>query len=92
MAARAQVIEVLAGHHAAVADEHDALEPEALLQITQDIGHGLGVAPVAREHMVRDRPAVDQNQTDQHLRIARLAITTMAVGSLLGRSLALKIG
>jgi hypothetical protein len=49
MAVFAQVVEVLAGHHAAVADEHDALEPEALFEITQHVGHRLGIAPVARE-------------------------------------------
>ena len=92
VAAATQIIEVLARHHAAVADEHDALEPEALLQITQDIGNGLGIAPIALEHVMRDRPAVDHDQTNQHLRVARLAIAAVAVGAELGRPLALEIG
>jgi hypothetical protein len=39
-----------------------------------------------------DRPAVDQNQTNQHLRVARLAIATVAMGADLGRPPALEIG
>jgi hypothetical protein len=47
MAVRAQVIEVGAGDHAAIANEHDAPEPEALFEVAQHIGHSLGIAPVA---------------------------------------------
>jgi hypothetical protein len=65
----------------AVADEHDTLEPEALFEITQHVGHCLGVASVAREHVMRNRPAVDQNQADQNLRIARLAVPAVAIGA-----------
>jgi len=90
--AATQVIEVLARHHAAVADEHDTLEPKASLQIAHDIGDGLGIAPVALEHVMSDRPTVDHNQAHQHLRVARLAVTAVAVGADPGRSLALEIG
>jgi hypothetical protein len=74
VAARLQEREILARHHAAVADERHAAEAEAMLQIVQDRRHRLGIAPVALEDVVRDRPAVDQNESDQHLRIARLAV------------------
>ena len=79
MTAAAQLIEVLAGNHAAVANQHDALDAEALLQVMHHIGDGHGIAPIAGEHVVRDRPAVDQNQADQHLRVARLAIAAVAM-------------
>src|SRR6202035_4470091 len=46
MAVLAHESEVVARHHAAVADEHDALEPEALLKIVQHLGDRLGVAPI----------------------------------------------
>ena len=42
--------------------------------------------------MVSDRPAVDQNQTNQHLRIARLAVTAVSIGPDLRWPLALEIG
>ena len=41
--------------------------------------------------MVRDRPAVDHDETDQNLPVARLTVAAVAMGSL-GRSLALEIG
>jgi hypothetical protein len=56
MTAATQIIEVLLGHHAAVADEDHAPEPEALLQITHHIRYRLGTAPVALKHRMRDRP------------------------------------
>ena len=91
MAAAAQVVEVLARHHAAIADKDDTIEPEALLEIAQHIRDRLGIAPVALEHMMRDRPTVDQNQADQHLRVVRLAIAAVAIGAHLRRPLALEI-
>jgi len=91
VAARPQVIEVLAGHHAAIADKYDAFEPEALLQVAQDIGHGLGVALVALEHVMRNWPAIDHDQTDEHLPVARLVVATVTVGAKLGRAGALEI-
>ena len=92
MTVLAQVIEVLARHHAAIADEHDPLEPEALLEITENFGNGLGIAPVTGKHVMRDRPAVDHDQADQNLPVARLAVAAVAVAAELGRSLALEIG
>jgi hypothetical protein len=47
MTAAAQILEVLARHHAAITNKYDAFEPEALLDITQDIGDRLGIAAVA---------------------------------------------
>jgi hypothetical protein len=63
-----------------------------LFEITQHVGHCLGVASAAREHVMRNRPAVDQNQADQNLRIARLAVPAVAIGADLGRPLTLEIG
>ena len=92
MAAAAQVIEVLARHHAAVTDEHHAFESEALLEVAQHIGNSVGVASIAGEDMMRDRPAVDHDQADQDLPIARLAVAAVAVRPERRRSLALEIG
>ena len=68
MTAATQIIEILARHHATVANKHDALEPEALLQINHDVGDRHGIAPIAGEYMMRDRPTVDHDQTHEHLR------------------------
>jgi len=92
VAARPQVIEVLAGHHAAIADKYDAFESEALLQVAQDIGHGLGVTLVALEHVMRNWPAVDHDQTHEHLPVARLVVATVTIGAKLGRASPLEIG
>jgi hypothetical protein len=59
-------------HHTAIADEHHALEPEALLRVIAQLGDRLGIAPIAVKDMESDRPAIDHNEADQHLRIARL--------------------
>jgi hypothetical protein len=91
MAVFAYQSKVVARHHAAVADEHHALEPEALLKIIQHLGDRLGVAPIAIKDVVSDRPAIDHDQADQHLRVARLAVPAVATSALLGRPLALKI-
>src|SRR5215831_17573199 len=64
MAMATQQIEVIARHHAAVADEVHALEPKTSLEIAQHLGHRLGVAPVALEDVMGERPAVDQDQAD----------------------------
>jgi hypothetical protein len=79
MAVRAHESEVVARHHAAVADEHHALEPEALLKIVEDLGDRFGVAPIALKDVVSDRPAVDHDQADQNLPVARLVVTAVAV-------------
>src|ERR1700680_754734 len=57
-----QLINVLARCHAAIADQHDAFEPKALLQIAHYLGNRLGVAPITLKHMMGDRPAVDHDQ------------------------------
>src|ERR1700751_4723928 len=88
----AQQIEVVARHHAAIADEHHTFEPEALLQIAQHLGHGHGIAPVAFKHVVSNRPAVDQDQPDQHLRVARLVVAAVAILAGAWRAGALEIG
>src|SRR5262249_62024593 len=68
-----KLVDVLARRHAAIANQNDPLEPEALLQITHDIRHGLGVAPIALEYVMSNRPAIDHDQSDQYLHVARLA-------------------
>src|SRR5215471_10656518 len=78
MAAHTQRIKILAGDHPAIADQDDSLDAEPALKIMHHVRHGLGIALVALEDMVGNRPAIDHNQSDQHLRIARLLITTMA--------------
>jgi hypothetical protein len=88
---RPQVIEILTRHHAAIADKDDALEPEALLQVAHDIGNGLGVAPIALEHVMRNRPTVDHDQADEHLPVARLAVAAVPVGAKLGWARPLEI-
>jgi hypothetical protein len=70
MTAAAQLLEIGGGDHAAIANKYHALDAEALFHIPHHIGHRLGVALVAREHMMRDRPAIDQHQAHQHLRVA----------------------
>src|SRR5262249_34917130 len=62
MAVFAYESKIVAGHHAAVADEHHALEPKALLKIIQHLGDRLGVAPIAVKDVVSDRPAIDHDQ------------------------------
>jgi hypothetical protein len=86
MATPAHKIEVVARHHAAIADEDHALEPEALLQITKHFGNRVSVAPITLEHMVSDWPTIHQDQTDQHLSVAWLVVTAVAKGPLLGRA------
>ena len=87
-----QIIEVLARHHAAVADEHDALEAEARFEIAHNLCDRLGVAPVAGKDVMGDRPAVDHDETNQHLPVARLAVAAVTMGAEIGRPLALKLG
>jgi hypothetical protein len=57
---------VTARHHAAIADGHHTLEPEALLKVTGHLGDRLGIAPIAVKDMVSDPPAIDYNEADEH--------------------------
>jgi hypothetical protein len=41
---------------------------------------------------MRDRPSVNGDDPDPHLQMARLGITAMTFGALLGRSVPFKIG
>jgi hypothetical protein len=92
MTTAAQFLEIGGGDHAAISDKHGALDAEATFQILHHIGHRLGVALVAREHMMRDRPAIYQHQADQHLRVARLLVAAMAERTDLVGPAALKVG
>src|SRR5215471_4645079 len=89
--AATQIIEVLARHHAAVADEHDPLEAEARFKIAHNLGDRLGVAPVAGKDVTGDRPAVDHDKTNQHLPVARLAVAAVPMGAEIRRPRALEI-
>jgi hypothetical protein len=79
MTTAAQTLEVSARDHAAVADENNALEPETALQIVNDARHCPHIAPIPGKHMMGNRPTIDQHQADEHLRVARLAIPTVAM-------------
>src|SRR5262249_363165 len=92
MAVFAHESEVVARHQSPRTDEHHAPEPEALLKVVEHLGDRLGIAPIAVEDVVSDRPAIDHDQADQHLRIARLAIPAVTMGTLIGWALALEIG
>ena len=61
MTAATKIIEVLLRHHTAVADEHHPSQSEALFQIAQHLRHSLGIAPVALNHVMRDRPSVNHD-------------------------------
>src|SRR5215469_3956998 len=89
---RAQIIEVLGRDHAAVTDKHNALKPKAFVEVVKDRRHGVGIAPVSGEHMMRDRPSVDQHQPNKHLRIARPTVTTVAVSAQDRGAFALEVG
>jgi hypothetical protein len=92
MTTAAQLLEIGGSDHAAIADKHGALDAEATFQILHHIGHRLGVALVACEHMMRDRPAIDQHQADQHLRVAWLLVAAVAVRTDLVGPAALEVG
>ena len=92
LSTRAQIIEVLGRDHAAVADKHNALEPKAFVEVAKDLRHSVGIAPISGEHMMRDRPSVDQYQPNKHPRIARLTVTAVTVSTQRHGPLALKIG
>ena len=62
MAVFAYERKVVARYHGAIADEHHALEPKALLKMIQHLGHCLAIAPIAVEDEVRDRPTIDHDQ------------------------------
>src|SRR5262249_3365713 len=90
--ARAQIIEVPASDHAAVTDKHNALKAKVFVEGGKDRRHGVGLAPVSGEHMMRYRPAVDQHQANKHLRIARPTVTAVAVSAQDRGAFALKVG
>src|SRR5262249_24677425 len=88
---RAQIIEVPDRDHAAVTDKHNALKPKAFVEVVKDRRHGVGIAPVSGEHMMRDRPFVDQHQPNKYLRIARPTVTAVTVRAHDRGAIALKV-
>jgi hypothetical protein len=77
--AGSEQFDILGRHHPAIAHEHDAPEPESRLQIHEHGLHGRGVAPIALEHVMRNRPAVDHHDAHQDLAVAGLAVPTVPV-------------
>ena len=92
LAVRSQQRQVVAGDHAAIADEDHPGEPEALLEIGQHRGHGRGVAVIAGEDVMGGRPAVNHDQADQDLALARLAVAAVAVRAQARRPVPFEIG
>ena len=65
--------------HAAIADQHHALDPEALLELADLAGQRRGVADIAFEHFDRNRTALGRAQQPEHdLQLAPLAIAAVA--------------
>jgi hypothetical protein len=58
---------MLCRHSTAPGNEHHAPEPEALLKVVEHFGVRLGIAPIAINDVVCDRPAIDHDKADQHL-------------------------
>jgi hypothetical protein len=52
-----QVVDLRSRQHAAVADQHHALQREALPQLGDLVRHGRRIAGVARVDLQADRPA-----------------------------------
>ncbi len=79
MAARGDRFNIIIGDHAPIADEDQAAEPEALVQIGDGLADGGVVHLVAGPNVMRDRPAGDHHHGDDHLDVVRLAIAAVAV-------------
>ena len=61
------------GDHAAVADQHHALDPEALLELADLAGQRRRVADIAFEHFDRDRtPSAVHNSPNTICSLCRL--------------------
>ena len=78
---RAQrLLDPCGGEHAAVADQHDVAQPEALLQLGDLSRDGGRIGGVALEHLDRDRTAVGgTQQADHQLRPVAAAVAAVAV-------------
>ena len=65
--------------HAAIADQHDMVEGEAVLQLGDLIGQGQRIAGVSFEHLDGDRAAVGRaEQAIDDLQLALLAVAAVA--------------
>ena len=74
-----EFIYIFIGDHAAIADEHDAMELESLVQIADDFLHGVVVHGVAGPDVMSDRPASHHDDADDDLHVLRLAVATVTV-------------
>ena len=72
-------VDVRLGDHAAVADQHDALQPKAQAQLADLIGERARIAEVAFEHLDGDRAALRRAQkTEDDLRPVGAMIAAVA--------------
>jgi len=55
-----------AGDHAAIPDQHDPLEPEALAQLVHRRAKGLGIGRVARKDFHRHRASIGIGEHAEH--------------------------
>ena len=85
-------IETITGDHTSIADEDQAVEPEALVQVGDGLADGGVVHFVAGPDVMRDRPAGHHHHGNDHLDVVRLAIAAVAVLGKIGRPGALEIG
>src|SRR5271169_2015296 len=74
-----QHIQVFLSHHAPIANEHHLAKLKTLRQIADDLGDRRAIPPVARPHVMGDRPTGHHYHAHDHLDVAGLAITTVAV-------------
>ena len=75
-AGRAQIlVDARLRDHAAIADQHDVVDGEAVLQLAHLIGHGGGIAGVSREHLDRDGTSVGRaEKAIDDLQLVALAV------------------
>ena len=79
VAARGDRFKIITGDHTSIADEDQAVEPEALVQVGDGLADGGVVHLVAGPNVMRDRPARDHHHGNDHLNVMRLAIAAVAV-------------
>ncbi len=74
------------GDHTSITNEHEAVEPEPLVQVADGLLHGAMVHLVAGPDVMRDGPACHHHDADDYLDIVRFAIPAVAVFGEIGRS------
>ena len=92
MIPRGDRIEIITSDHTSIADENQAVEPEAPVQVGDGLADGGVVHFVAGPDVMRDRPAGHHHHGNDHLDVVRLAIAAVAVLGEVGRPGALEVG